>query len=237
MERLARKNKEKVIDVLAERLSFERESVKLYDKVLERMGRTRGGERGRSRDGDYTTYGLSGYSDDVISGMHDDIRKEQGGAVPDDERQAREREKRVVAEMLPHMQAYRDQEKEHQEWLEGCIRALGGDHKRKTELAKLSAREVTGIEAVIMKDAELPHLFHALLAAEHVDNAGWDLLVELADAAGDLEAKKEFEKRLHEEEQHLAYLREALRTFSAHEILESDLESPTPQQQSHPSTP
>lgn len=231
MDQLVQKNKDKVIDVLAERLCFERASVKLYDKVLARMDSMTGEKRRRSRAGDYSTYGLGGYGDDVFRGMHEDIRSEQGGAAHDDERQAQAREERVVAEMLPHMRTYRDQEKEHQEWLEGCIRRLGGDHKRPTEMARLSAREVAGLESVIMKDAKLPHLFHALLAAEHVDDAGWDLLVELADAAGDLEAKQEFEKRLHEEEQHLAYLREALRSFSAHEILEEDLESPSPRQE------
>ncbi len=226
MERLAQKNKDKVIDLLVERLSSERASVKLYDKVLEVMGRWTGEKRRRS-GGDYTTYGLSGYGDDVYRGMHEDIVKEQGSTPDENERQAHEREERVVADMLPHMRAHRDQEKEHEEWLEGCLRQLGGDHKRRTEMAKLTAREVTGIEAVIMKDPELPHLFHALLAAEHLDSAGWDLLVALADAAGDLDAKAEFEKRLHEEEQHLAFVRDALRMFSAHEVLEEELRSPT----------
>jgi ferritin-like metal-binding protein YciE len=227
MGRLTQKNKDKVIDLLTERLSFERASVKLYDKILERISRMRGGERRRSSAGDYSTYGLSGYGDDVYSGMHADIRKEVGGAPSEDQRRAREREERVIADMLPRMQTHRDQEKAHEEWLEDFIRKLGGNTKRTTEMAKLSAREMSGIEAVIMKDPELPHLLHALLAAEHVDFAGWDLLVALADAAGDLDAKTKFETRLHEEEQHLAFVRDALRTFSAHEVLQADLQSPS----------
>ncbi len=221
MEKLAQKNKDKVIDVLMERLRFERAGVKLYDKVLDRMRQSTGETRG-SGGGDYTTYGLSGYGGDAERGMRDDIRREQGGAREPE----RDREKDVVAEMLPHVEQIRDQEKEHEEWLEDCIRRLGGDDKRMTEMAKLSARESAGIEAVIMKDPELPHLFHALLAAEHVDVAGWDLLVVLADDAGDRDAQEDFRKRLQEEERHLAFLREALRTFSAHEILGKDLESP-----------
>jgi len=223
MNRLAEKNKDKVIDLLMERLSFERAGVKLYDKVLERMRQSIGGSR-RHQDGDYSTYGVSGYGPDVFRDMRDDIRGEQGSAVHEPER---EREEHVVAEMLPHMEKIRDQEKEHQEWLENCIRQLGGDDKHMTEMARVSAQETTGIEKLIKKDPELPHLFHALLAAEHVDLAGWDLLVALADEAGDRDAEEEFRKRLQQEERHLAFLREALRTFSAHEILGEDLESPT----------
>src|SRR3954469_25195926 len=37
MEELATKNRDKVIDVLAERLTFERSGVKLYDRIIERM--------------------------------------------------------------------------------------------------------------------------------------------------------------------------------------------------------
>ncbi len=227
MNRLAQKNKDKVIDVLMERLCFERTGVKLYDRVLERM-RQSIDERRRRQDasGDYSTYGVSGYGGDVFRGMHDDIRREQGSANHEPDRE-REREEHVVAKMLPHMEKIRDQEKEHEEWLENCIRQLGGDDKHMTEMARVSALEVTGIEKVIKKDPELPHLFHALLAAEHVDLAGWDLLVALADEAGDREAEEEFRKRLQQEERHLAFLREALRTFSAHEILGEDLESPT----------
>jgi ferritin-like metal-binding protein YciE len=226
MERLAQKNKDKVLDLLAERLSFERASVKLYDKVLERMTRATQEPRNRS-DGDYTTYGLSGYGGDAFRGVHDDIRKEQGRTSAEDADEARERERRVLWEMRRQVQTCRDQEKGHEEWLEACIRKLGGNDKRRTEMAKVSAREVTGIEGVIMKDPELPHLFHALLAAEHVDYAGWDLLRALADSAGDVDARAEFEKRLHEEEQHLAFVRDALRMFAAHDILQEELRSPT----------
>ncbi len=228
MDRLGQKNKDKVIDLLMERLSFEREGVKLYDKVLERM-RESSSERRRRRGGggDYSTYGLSGYGSDVFRGMHEDIDLEQSSAGAHEPDREREREERVVAEMLPHMEKIREQEKEHEEWLKSCIRRLGGDDKQMTEMARVTSRETAGIEKVIMKDPELPHLLHALLAAEHVDAAGWDLLDALATEAGDSDAQEEFRKRLQEEERHLAFLREAVRMFSAHEVLGEDLQSPT----------
>ncbi len=78
-----------------------------------------------------------------------------------------------------------------------------------------------------MSDAQLPHLFHALLAAELVDNAGWDLLAQLADEAGDHSAKREFKKRLHEEEDHLLFIRKAVEKLSFAEVLGEDVKLPT----------
>ncbi len=168
MEKLAQHGAAKVIDVLNERLAFERAGVKLYDRVLEVMRATA------------------------------------------DEN---------VTRMLDEMQAHRDQEKEHEEWLEAQIRGLGGDAHGETEKSRLVTRESKGIEEVVMSDAHLPHLLHALLAAELVDNAGWDLLVQIADEAGDRESKREFKKRLHEEEDHLLFLRKAMEKLSFNEVL------------------
>ena len=176
MDKLAKKNKEKVLDMLCERLCFERSGVKLYDKILERMQESK----------------------------EPNIRK-----------------------MLDQMQEHRDQEKEHEEWLEACIRKLGGDDKKLTEKARLVTEESKGIEEVVMKDPQLPHLFHALLAAELVDNAGWDLLCQIADEADDTPAKKEFKKRLHEEEEHLILMREAMKKLAMHEVLGERLQMPT----------
>lgn len=176
MDKLAQKNKDKLLDVLTERCCFERASVKLYDKMLERM---------------------------------------EASELP------------AVKEMIEQMQEHRDQEHEHEEWLEEAIRKLGGDDKQLTDKARLVTQESKGIEEIVMKDPDLGHLFHAMLAAELVDNAGWDLLVELANEAGDGRARREFKKRLHEEEEHLVLLREAMKKLSASEILGEKLQMPT----------
>jgi bacterioferritin (cytochrome b1) len=169
MEKLAKKNRTKVIDVLNERLAFERAGVKLYDQILSKI---------------------------------------------------RTSEDEVVVGLLEDMEKHRNEEKEHEEWLEEQIRALGGDAHTETEKSRLVTRESQGIEQVIMNDPEIPHLFHALLAAELVDNAGWDLLVDLADEAGDKDAKKAFKTRLHEEEDHLLLVRRAVEKFSVRELNE-----------------
>jgi rubrerythrin len=169
MKKLAEKNRALVIDLLGERLAFERESVRLYDAVLEKMGR---------------------------------LAEEE------------------VASMLEQTLLHREQEKQHAALLEQHIRELGGDAGARTELARLTERESQGIAQVILDPAEpLPHLLHALLAAELVDNAGWDLLVELADEAGDREARRTFKRCLREEEDHLIFVRESLERLARRELL------------------
>jgi bacterioferritin (cytochrome b1) len=170
MNRLAKHNREKLIDMLCERLAFERASVRLYDTILGRLERA--------------------------GGPGDPVRTE--------------------------MARYRGQEKEHAEWLERCIRDLGGDADAKTEMAQLVERESKGFEHVIETDELLPHAMHALLAAELVDNAGWELLIELADDADDRPAREAFRARLHEEEDHLAFVRTAMLSFARRDVLGYD---------------
>ncbi|MBN1206810.1 MAG: hypothetical protein JXB05_18145 [Myxococcaceae bacterium] len=133
-----------------------------------------------------------------------------------------------VQGMLDTMQAYRDEEAEHQAWLEEQIRGLGGDVNRETELSRLVTAEVRGIEHVILHEgAEAHHLFHALLAAELVDNAGWDLLVALAEEADDDEALDAFAMRQAEEEDHLEYLRQTISRYTESRVLGGKLQLPT----------
>ncbi|TMB25218.1 MAG: hypothetical protein E6J61_24135 [Deltaproteobacteria bacterium] len=129
-----------------------------------------------------------------------------------------------VKEVMAQIQQNRDEEKEHEEWLEEQIRALGGDDHAPSEKSILVQTEAEGIEHVVMRDPNLLHDFHALLTAELADNAGWELLVELASEFGDRDAKKEFKKRLHEEEQHLVCVHKAVTELSKQEMRESFVE-------------
>ena len=176
MEKLAKKNATKVIDLLNERLAFERSGVQLYDTLLSRL-RT---------------------------------------ATEDP----------ALKALLGQMKEYREEEKEHEEWLEQQIRSLGGDAHAPTIKSELVTRESSGIEDVIMHDPELPHLFHALLGAELVDNAGWELLAQIADEAGDRGMKREFKKRLHQEEEHLLFIRKAVQKFAFRDVLGEEVKMP-----------
>jgi bacterioferritin (cytochrome b1) len=124
-----------------------------------------------------------------------------------------------VMRMYDEMQEHCEEEREHATWLEQEIRALGGDPNAKTELVKLVEIESKGIEDIVMASSSLVHVFHGLLTAELADNAGWELLVQLADEAGDRDAKREFKKRLHQEEEHLIFVRKALLRLMQAEVL------------------
>lgn len=170
MEKLAKKNLRKVIDLLNERLAFERAGVRLYDLLLERL------------------------------------------------RHSPEKKMRAL---VKKMQEHREEEKEHEEWLEEQIRILGGDAHTPTEQSVLVLAESEGIERVVRRDSSIPHGFHALLTAELADNAGWDLLMQIADEFGDSKAKKQFKKRFKEEAGHLLFVRKALL-----EMVQKEVEQP-----------
>jgi bacterioferritin (cytochrome b1) len=173
MDKLAKKNVTRVIDLLNERLAFERAGVTLYDTLLGR---------------------LRASADPEIAGLIDTVQK------------------------------HREEEKEHEEWLEEQIRTLGGDARAPSEHAVLVQAESEGVERVMRRDESIPHDFHALLTAELADNAGWDLLVQIADEFGDSKAKKEFKKRLREEADHLLFVRKTVL-----ELTKKDVSAPQPE--------
>ncbi len=176
MQKLAQRNREKIVDMLNERLTFERSTVRLYDKIIDEM---------------------------------------------------RKSNEPQIARMMDSMQAHRDQEKEHEEWLEEQIRACGADPQTETDHSRLVKTESKGVEEVILKgDGQIFDLFHALLTTELVDNAGWDLLVQLAEETGDSSAKREFKKRLDEEEAHLVFVRRALEKLAFREVLGEQVSMP-----------
>jgi bacterioferritin (cytochrome b1) len=175
MQKLARHNRDKLIDILSERLAFERAGVKLYDVVLAKM---------------------------------------------------RSLKDPVSLRLFAPLQDFREHEKEHEEWLEAQLRTLGATAHEITDLSDLVQRESLGIERVVNGDDDVVHLVHALLTAELVDNAGWELLLELADDADDDVARREFRKRLHEEEEHLAELRRAMLSIVRRQVLGSIGTSP-----------
>jgi hypothetical protein len=170
MKQLGENNRERAIDLLCERLAFERAGVQLYDRVIQAL---------------------------EASGGSGEVRG-----------------------TIDVLQRNRTQEAEHAIWLETQIRALGGDATLETDLSRLATRESRGITEVVENDtADLTHLLHALLAAEAVDAAGWDLLMHLAQDAGDSAAHREFRRRNNEEQGHLATVRDAIEHMALRSLL------------------
>jgi rubrerythrin len=177
MTKVAETNKDKMIDLLNERLTFERAAVKLYDSILTKM---------------------------------------QASGDPN------------VMRMFNEMKRNRDEEKEHEEWLEERIRALGGDAHSETEMSRLVQTESSGIEKIVLNgDNDITHVFHALLNAELADNAGWDLLAQLAGEIGDRQLKRAFKKRLHQEEDHLIFVRRVVERLTYAKVTGEKTELPT----------
>ncbi|HZU85467.1 MAG TPA: hypothetical protein VE987_21195 [Polyangiaceae bacterium] len=132
-----------------------------------------------------------------------------------------------VMRMERKMTQHRNEEKEHEEWLEEQIRAAGGDAHAESEMSRLEETEASGVEKIVLgDDAPLPRMFHALLVAELGDNAGWDLLVKLADEAGDYDAKRSFKRRLHEEEDHLVFVRRIVQRYARRDVLGQQIAMP-----------
>jgi rubrerythrin len=133
-----------------------------------------------------------------------------------------------VMRMLPKLSELHEQEMEHEAWLDEQIRAAGGDAQAETEMTRLEETESSGVEKIVLEeDAPLPKMFHALLVAELGDNAGWDLLAQLAGEAGDHEAKRSFKKRLHQEEAHLLFVRRVVQRFARRDVLGQPVSMPT----------
>ena len=172
MRKLAEKNVGRVIDLLNERLAFERTGVRIYDRILLRMRLAQDGE---------------------------------------------------VQRMINRVQRHRDEEHEHEEWLEEQIRDLRGDDHLPTEKSVLVLAETQGIERVVHRDPRLAHDFHALLTAELADTAGWDLLVRIADQFGDRDAAREFRQRHREEQEHVLFVGKVVEQFVKRELQEQPM--------------
>ena len=103
-------------------------------------------------------------------------------------------------ELLHH----RDEEFSHFQTLSNALEQLGGDPTAFTPSADVAAVASSGILAVIA-DARttLPQCLEAMLAAELVDENGWERLIELCRSVGHAELAELFEQCARTEAEHL----------------------------------
>lgn len=93
----------------------------------------------------------------------------------------------------------RDEEVSHALLIKECIEQLGADPTAQTPSAALVGVETMGLlQAVTDPRTNLAQTLHALLAAELVDEAGWETLIALAESMG----QKDMVARFREAEQH-----------------------------------
>lgn len=100
------------------------------------------------------------------------------------------------------------EEMEHFLMLNRTITDIGGDPTVQSPCADVAGVASMGILQVVTDPrTSMAQCLQALLTAELTDNAGWELLIELADNLGQDEMKTEFERALANEEIHLQNVR------------------------------
>lgn len=102
----------------------------------------------------------------------------------------------------------RTEELMHFHMLSEAMEKLGGDPTAQTPCADVIATASAGlIQVVTDPRTTLAQSLTAVLTAELTDNAGWELLIELTEVAGEDELTANFRSALAEESQHLQAIR------------------------------
>lgn len=105
---------------------------------------------------------------------------------------------------LMELQRIRDQEVEHAALLKDALETLGADPTALTPCADLVGVESAGLlQAASDPRTNLAQTLHAALAAELIDGAGWELLAELAQDAGQADLAEQFTAASGQEAEHL----------------------------------
>ncbi|AKJ29541.1 ferritin-like domain-containing protein [Caldimonas brevitalea] len=103
---------------------------------------------------------------------------------------------------------FRQQEAEHFALVAEALETLGADPTAQTPCADLVGVESLGlVQAMNDPRTSVLQALHVMLDAELLDNAAWELLIRLAEAAGHDEIASRFELAMRQEANHLAHLR------------------------------
>ncbi|HEY3581366.1 MAG TPA: ferritin-like domain-containing protein [Pyrinomonadaceae bacterium] len=109
---------------------------------------------------------------------------------------------------LEEIQEIGSEELDHFILINDTIAGLGGDPTVESPCADVIGVASMGIMQVLTDPrTTIPQCLSAMLTAELTDNAGWELLIELAESLGYDEMKTEFETCLQHEERHLQNVR------------------------------
>ena len=114
----------------------------------------------------------------------------------------------LVPDEVDMLQRFRDQEAEHMDIVASALRDIGADPTAQTPCADLVGIESLGlVQAMNDPRTTLLQSLHVMLDAELLDNAGWDLLIDLARAGGHDAMAQAFQTPSMQEAQHLRELR------------------------------
>lgn len=109
---------------------------------------------------------------------------------------------------MDDLQHIRDEEAEHFALVGAAIQSLGGDPTAQTPAADVTGVEGMGLMQVLTDPkTTVPQALHSILAAELIDNAAWEELIELTSQVGNQELVARFAKAREEEAEHLEKVR------------------------------
>lgn len=110
---------------------------------------------------------------------------------------------------LAMIEQFHQEELLHYYMVTDIMTELGGDPTAMTPAADVAAVASQGWVSIITDPrTTFTQSLEIILQAELVDNAGWELLIELADSADLEDVVKSFTKALNEEEKHLQHVKE-----------------------------
>lgn len=123
----------------------------------------------------------------------------------------------VDAMVLQTMQRFRDEEAEHLALVVAAMEKLGADPTAMTPCADVVGVTSMGVLQTISDPrTNFAQSLNALLTAELTDHAGWELLIALADASGQIAISESFEKALVQEQVHA----EMVRSWLSDEVMD-----------------
>ena len=115
------------------------------------------------------------------------------------------------ASMLQTMQHFREEEAEHLALVKAAIEKLGADPTAMPPCADVAGCINMGVmETITDPRTNLAQCLNALLTAELSDNAGWELLIDLANASGQSDIADSFSKALSQEQIHMRTVKDWL---------------------------
>lgn len=116
---------------------------------------------------------------------------------------------------LHRLRHFRDEEAEHFALVADALREIGADPTAQTPCADLVGVEGMGLmQAMADPRTNLLQSLHVVLDAELLDHAGWELLIQLAQAMGQDQMAQRFQHALRQEDEHLQTVRQWVKALT-----------------------
>lgn len=173
-----------LLDKLGERMAFERTGTRLYSALITKY-------LALEHSGEYPAIVLS----EEVPRVETDEPEQSDAPV--------ETLHRIRSEELAHFRM-----------LAECVKHLGGDPTAQTPCADVAAAASSGLMQVLTDPrTTFAQCLNTMLTAELTDNAGWELLSELAESAGEMQLVEPFTAALEAEQRHVVVIRGWLRSL------------------------